>query len=192
MLLRRLLPLSALALIVLAPAARGAAVLRRSVEEMTARAPLVVRATAGASHAELRTGRVFTFTELSVTEALKGKPPAKLVVRQPGGEAGGIGQRVAGAATFTPGEEVVLFLEPAKDDPAVYLVTGMSAGKVRLEQRRGGARATRELDGISFHDAPGQPAPKVRPVDDGADLGAADAFLARVRKAARAAQGGTP
>ncbi|HLL53745.1 MAG TPA: hypothetical protein VK447_09380 [Myxococcaceae bacterium] len=184
---RPLLSLGALALLVLSPAAEGAAVPHRSFEEMTAQAPLVVRATVTASQARKVGTRIYTFTDLRPTEALKGKAPATLVVRQPGGEVGSIGQRVAGAARFTVGEEVVLFLEPAKDDAAVQLVSGMAAGKVRLEQRGGQTRAVRSLEGLSLRQPSG--APVVRPVGDREELGEASAFLERIRRAARAAGG---
>jgi hypothetical protein len=186
---RPLLPLGALALLLLAPSARAAEVLKRSFEEMTAQAPLVVHATVASSQARRVGGRIYTFTELRPTEALKGKPPAKLVVRQPGGEVGALGQYVPGAARFASGEEVVLFLEPAKDDPSVHLVAGMAAGKVRLERRSGASRAIRDLRGVSQREPSG--APVVRPLGDREELGDAEAFLGRIRQAARAA-GGKP
>src|SRR5205814_2262958 len=95
---------------------------------------------AGAARAQGPAGsddarRISTFTVVEVTEASKGAPGKRLTVRQPGGEVGGIGQSVAGAARFAPGEEVVLFLERARDDATVFQVLSMSAGKVRLEMK---------------------------------------------------------
>jgi hypothetical protein len=119
----------------LAGPAHAATVLRLTFEELTARSDAVVRGRVVGSTAKLdpQKGRIATFTEVEVTESVKGAPAKKVTVRQPGGEAGGIGQSVAGAARFTPGEEVVLFLQRAPDEAAVFQVLSMSAGKVRLE-----------------------------------------------------------
>lgn len=174
--------------------ALGATVLHLSFEDLAARSHVVVRAQVKGSTARLdrKAGRVSTYTELSVLEAIKGAPGRKVVVRQPGGEAEGIGQQVAGAARFTVGDEVVLFLERASDEPAVFLVLSMNAGKVRLEKKLGSTRAVRDLEGIHFLPPPADPARAETPppsqvkVTDVEDLGDAGAFLARIRAAAKA------
>ncbi len=75
--------------------------------------------------------RIFTDAEVQVTEVWKGASTIKtLTAMQPGGEIGDVGQRIHGVATFTPGEDVVLFLE--KRGPR-YTVTGMTQGKFRIE-----------------------------------------------------------
>jgi len=181
--------------------ARGATVLRLSFEELTGRSDAVVRGRVVGSTPKMNAaaGRISTFTEVEVTEAIKGTPGKRLTVRQPGGEVGGIGQAVAGAARFAPGEEVVLFLQRATDDATVFHVLGMSAGKVRLEKKRDALRAVRDLDGIAFVDpAPQRPAaappssPKVQVVSS-EDLGDAGQFLGRLRvSAARKAAPAAP
>lgn len=185
----------ALLLWLLPPPAGAAAVLRRSIEEMTAAASVVVRGTVRTSRAAWEgQSRIWTFTELEVTETLKGQAPTTLVVRQPGGEVGPVGQRVAGAARFAVGEDVVLFLDAPRDAKTAPLISGMAAGKVRLE--RGGTgelRAVRHLDGLSFH-SPGERSTAGAPVQrlGRDDLGSADAFLERVRRAAKKTKGGAP
>lgn len=174
--------------------ARGATVLRLTFEELTVRSDAVVRGRVVASTPKMNAaaGRISTFTEVEVTEAIKGTPGKRITVRQPGGEVGGIGQSVAGAARFSPGEEVVLFLARAPDDAAVFQVLGLSSGKVRLEKKREQLRAVRDLDGIHFPDQPAQTSAQV-PVPGGVkvvsseDVGDADQFLGRLRAAARAA-----
>jgi len=185
----------AVGLALLAGPARGATVLHLSFEELTGRSDAVVRGRVVGSTPKLNAaaGRISTFTVVEVIEAIKGAPGKRVTVRQPGGEVGGIGQAVAGAARFAPGEEVVLFLQRAPDDATVFHVLSMSAGKVRLEKRRDALRAVRDLDGIAFVDPPAAPRP-ARPagapavqVVSSEDLGDAAEFLGRLRAAARAA-----
>ena len=166
-------------------------VLAQSIEEMSRAVPVVVRAQVGQvqSSWDAEHTRISTYTELKVLEPLKGSPGASVLVKQPGGEVGEKGQHVAGAARFAPGEEVVLFLEPAPDEAQVFVVNAMAAGKVALEKTKvGEVRAVRRLDGIAFYDLKG--AQKiVRPVGDFEDLGPAADFLQRVRRAVRPGSG---
>jgi len=185
----------ALAVVPASPA-RGATVLRLSFEELATRAEAVVRGRVVSSTArrDAASGRIFTYTEVEVTEAVKGAPGKKVTVRQPGGEVGGIGQSVAGAARFAPGEEVVLFLEKARDEASTsFQVLSMSAGKVRLEKRLSSVRAVRDLDGIQFPDQPAKDAARsgVKVVSS-QDLGDGEAFLTRVRTAVRAGAKASP
>jgi hypothetical protein len=75
----------------------------------------------------------------------------------------------------------------------VFVVLSMSAGKVRLEQKLGGRRAVRDLEGIHFQPQPKAQAQKsqVRVVNV-EDLGDAEVFLARIRVAARPVKGKDP
>lgn len=172
------------ALTALPCAALATTVMALSVEEMAQRAPLVVRATANQSQAtwDAQERGIWTYTELAVQETLKGAPAAGVIVKQPGGVVGARGTSVAGAARFAPGEEVVLFLEPAADEKGVYLVLGLAAGKVSVEDRLGTRSAVRHLDGLAFA-RPGGGA--VRPVGAVEVIGPADAFLERVRRAVK-------
>lgn len=79
--------------------------------------------------------RIVTDATIEVSETWKGAPKKTLVAMQPGGEIGEVGQRVEGVATFTPGEEVVLFLEARGDR---FTVAGMAQGKFRLERTSDG------------------------------------------------------
>ncbi|MCA3013590.1 MAG: hypothetical protein INH41_14500, partial [Myxococcaceae bacterium] len=108
---------------------------------------------------------------------------ATVLVKQPGGVIGDVGQRVSGVATFAPGEEVVLFLEPAADEPHTFVPYAMAASKVTLANRRGVQVALRDLSGLSF--ARYGEKNLVQPVDEREVLGTAEAFLARVRAAAK-------
>jgi hypothetical protein len=76
--------------------------------------------------------QIVTDVTIDVAEFIKGKGDKTLVIHQPGGEVGEIGQKVSGLASFAPGEEVVVFLE--KHGAERYLVTGMAQGKFRVER----------------------------------------------------------
>jgi len=93
-------------------------------------------------------GRLWTDSTVVVTEVLKGRlgPGARMLVRQPGGERAGLGMRVAGAATFSLGEEVLLF---ARWAAGRHQPVGMAQGKYTLyRDGTGGLRARRDVSGL--------------------------------------------
>lgn len=160
--------------------ASASVVVDESVDDMARRVPTIVRGKVVGSMAGWADdrSRIWTWTEVVVTETIKGKPAPTVLVKQPGGEVGPIGQVVAGAATFHEGEEVVLFLEPAPDERGVFRVSSLSAGKVRLGDWRGQPAALRNTEGLAF----AAPAGKVVERVGGPEfLGSPDAFLARLR-----------
>jgi hypothetical protein len=83
--------------------------------------------------------RIVTDVEIQVTEALKGQAGSTVLVTQPGGQVGDIGQRVSGLAAFTPGEEVVVFLE--RRGKTAFRVSGMAQGKYQVQRPEGGKSA---------------------------------------------------
>ena len=83
--------------------------------------------------------RIVTDVEIQVTEALKGQAGSTVLVTQPGGQVGDIGQRVSGLAAFTPGEEVVVFLE--RRGKTAFRVSGMAQGKYQVQRTEGGKSA---------------------------------------------------
>jgi hypothetical protein len=83
--------------------------------------------------------RIVTDVEIQVTESLKGQAGGSVVVTQPGGRVGDIGQSVSGLASFTPGEEVVLFLE--RRGAQAFRVAGMAQGKYQVQRSAEGTRA---------------------------------------------------
>jgi hypothetical protein len=76
--------------------------------------------------------RIVTDVEIEVTETLKGQASHTVLLVQPGGRVGDIGQKVHGLASFTPGEEVVVFLE--RRGPSAFRVTGMAQGKYQVRR----------------------------------------------------------
>ncbi len=173
----------ALALIV--PAHALATVVKAlTLEELTDAAPTIVRGTVGQVSAQWdkAEGKIWTYAEIELTDPLKGSAKSTLIVKQPGGEIGGIGQYVAGTAKFRTGQDALFFLEPAVDEKATFLVTALAAGKIDFEKNKlGELRAVRHLDGLAFA-GKGRDGKTIRSVGDTEDLGPAAALLSRVRK----------
>jgi hypothetical protein len=136
--------LAALATLALVLATAGLAhatvVVPLSLADQVGRADRIVRARVVASRSafEPSRGAILTYTELSVSETLKGTARPVLLLRQMGGTANGQTQLVPGDAHLTVGDEVVLFL---RDDPSganvflfalaqsAYFVNGQSASR---------------------------------------------------------------
>ena len=101
---------------------------------------------------------IYTDVTIRVTRAYKGavKPGERVVVRREGGVVDGMGMRVYGAASFTVGEEVVVFLETRGN--AMWTV-GMTQGKLRVVLGADGVkRVAAALGDVAF----------TRPVDGAA------------------------
>lgn len=103
-----------------------------SIADMAKRADLVVHGTVVRQTASWNPEhtRIYTVTEIQVTEALKGAavPGSIVPVRQLGGVADSIVQSIAGNARFAPAEELVIFLDKDETLPWHYVI-GMAQGK---------------------------------------------------------------
>jgi hypothetical protein len=121
-----------------AASAGATTLIRLETPDLARKSELVVRGKVSRADAHW-TGdhrRIVTDVEIEVAESFKGQAPKTVVVEQPGGVVGDIGQRVDGIARFDPGEEVVVFLERRPGDR--FLVTGMAQGKFRVERSSDG------------------------------------------------------
>jgi hypothetical protein len=74
--------------------------------------------------------RIDSFVTLEVEESLKGRLGRRVTFLVPGGQVGIYRSVMIGAPTFTPGDEVVLFLN-ARNSPIPY-VLGLSQGVFRV------------------------------------------------------------
>lgn len=157
-----------------------------SVADMAKRADLVVHGTVVRQTASWNPEhtRIYTVTEIQVTEALKGvaAPGSIVPVRQLGGVADGIVQSIAGNARFAPAEELVLFLDKDETLPWHYVI-GMAQGKFSVT---GGATPSvaQDLSDLAFirPDAAAAVQP-ASPVATPAGPAPLEAFKARVRAA---------
>ena len=109
--------------------------LRTDVAELSANADTIVQGTVRRVQSRWSGDgrRIVTDVEIEVKDALKGQPGGTVLVTQPGGRVGDIGQVVHGLASFSPGEEVVVFLE--KRGKVSFQVSSMAQGKFNV--RRG-------------------------------------------------------
>ena len=132
--------------------------------------------------------RIVTEVSIDVSEFIKGRGAKTVVVLQPGGEVGGIGQKISGLASFAEGEEVVLFLE--RQGAQKYRVAGMAQGKYRVERSsdKTAAFAVPEATGDAMVIDP-QTREPVQVDRQAVDLAA---LKAKVRVAAKARPGSAP
>ena len=153
-----------------------------TIDDMARRVPLIVKGRVARSVAQWdgEKRRIWTWTELVVTERIKGEAPGLVLVRQPGGEVEDIGQAVAGVAKFAEGEEVIVFLEADPVEKGTWRVSSMSAGKISLVKVQGQPVAIRVTDGIQFAAPVGT---KVEAVPAREELGAPELFIKRLRAA---------
>jgi hypothetical protein len=105
--------------------------------------PVIVRGHVGNSFSDWGKGsdgarRLYTFYDLDVGEVFKGSVPgATLSMRELGGEKGGIGMQIAGAAHFSRGEDVVVLLG-ARNADGTYDVHGLMMAKFNIEKDEAG------------------------------------------------------
>jgi len=153
--MRRTLALAAALVIVGVSTVGATTLIRMDLDDLARDANLIVVGTV--VDVEGRWDDSLTFVHSDVTlqieQSLRGNAPAELVLRTPGGQIGGIAQRAEGAATFEPGERVLVFLTTWDD--GAYKVLGYTQGKSRLiaeadgrERLRGGVVEGRTLDGV--------------------------------------------
>ena len=176
--------LRALALALVSASALASVVIHETFEEMARRVPVIVRGHVNRSVAAWDDEKhtIWTWTEFTVTDPIKGKPGSIVLIKQPGGELDGIGQQVGGAATFNEGDDCLLFLERAPHENTAFMVTGMSAGKILMTQWRGLPAAMRDTSGIAFaRPANGHVAEQVKNPEF---LGSPEDFVKRIRAAA--------
>src|SRR6201987_6465572 len=97
--------------------ARAPTLKRMSVADLSRAAHTVVRARCVTSSTRWDAGEIWTFTTFDVEETWKGSAPAQITVRLLGGSAGNFTSKVSGVPRFSPGEELIVFLErtPAQD-----------------------------------------------------------------------------
>ena len=122
---------AALALIIILVAGSDSSALattlkRMSIADLSRAAHTVVRARCVTNSTRWDAGEIWTFTTFDVEETWKGSAPAPITVRILGGSAGNLTSTVSGVPRFSPGEELILFLErtPAQDFSIVSWVQG--------------------------------------------------------------------
>ena len=160
-------------------------VIAETIEEMARASTMVVRGRIVQVQPQLEesSGRIYTYADIRVIEVLKGAKVGSVLVKQPGGVVGNRGMRVAGAGRFIEGQDSVLFLEDAPDEPGVFILRALAAGKIDLEtSKKGELKAVRHLGGLAFYGQQSDQNP-LRRVQPEEDFGTPEVFLSRLRSA---------
>lgn len=121
----------------LAPLARSTMLAQLSLRQLTASADSVVRVQCLSNKSLWREGEIWTVTSFRVLENWKGDSPQEIQVWMIGGSTGQITSYVPGAPRFMPGEEAVLFLEPARDGFLSITAWGEGTFRIRRDAHTG-------------------------------------------------------
>ena len=113
---------------------------KKTFERAVSDSESIIRGTIGMTYtnwAKVQEGtpRIFTFTELTLDEVLKGDltvPGKTVILRELGGEKDGVGLQIPGAARFKRGEEVVVFISLPPNADGSFTLRGMEMGKYNL------------------------------------------------------------
>ena len=142
----RAFPVAVVLTALLAPlvSAHAAIADRASVEALARTSDAVVRGRVERRVSRMVGNRIVTDVEVRARGVWRGAAPQVVKVTVPGGEVGDLGQRVDGMATFSDGEEVVVFVAHASDGS--WRVNGAAQGKFTVE----GAQARPDLTKVTF------------------------------------------
>lgn len=151
--MRHALPIVLVAALAGATSAHATTVPAMDVDVLATFASHIV--TGNVRHIESRwEGKVITTDVLiEVERCYKGDCEARdLTVRVLGGAAEGYVMHVDGMASFSLGEQVLLFLDPVgASAPGKVRTVGLAQGKFRIEQSHGGERRLlRDMEGLSL------------------------------------------
>jgi len=139
---------AALAAVCIGGGASASTFIKTDVPELTLSSEVIVRGVVKRVQSRWAGdgSMIVTDVEVVVSESLKGQPDRTVVITQPGGSVGDIGQKVSGLASFAEGEEVLVFLGPKRKGH--FQVRGALQGKYRIERSSpsGPARAVPESD----------------------------------------------
>ena len=133
--------------------AQATTLARMDVRELAQRASYVARARCAEAASLAEAGQIWTVTTFEVTEAWKGNPPARFIVRLPGGEAAGRRVTVEGVPRFAAGEDVVLFLYAGRGRPMSIISWAQGTFRIRPNPRTGADEAVQDTAGIPLLDA---------------------------------------
>jgi hypothetical protein len=140
-------------LAVLSGGAHATTMIALDLKALVQQADRVVDGTVESTESHWTAGHdaIYTDVKLRVTRVFKGavKVGELITVRREGGSVDGIGMKVFGAPSFTPGEEAVVFLEQRAGSP---WVVGMAQGKLRVVKQADGSKlvAPPDIRGLHF------------------------------------------
>jgi len=130
----RALILAVVAVFLLAGALNATQVIFKTPRQLGQMSTTVVRGTVSevSSFWNAERTKIFTETTITVDETYKGVPAGTVRIRQLGGVVGNVRVTVHGALQWKQGEEVLLYLEPARS--GAFHVSGFSQGKFNIQR----------------------------------------------------------
>jgi hypothetical protein len=126
---------------------------RMSIEQMSQRAEVIVRARCLESATVWDAGEVWTLTSFEVEEVWRGPATARITVRLLGGRVGDLTSSVAGVPRFRPGEEVVLFLEATQRGDLSVVSWEQGTFRIRRDLATGQENVTQDTASFATFDA---------------------------------------
>jgi hypothetical protein len=145
--------LLALTILFTGPTAGPTTLAHMSVAQMTQTAQDVIRARCVENSVRWDQGEIWTYTTFAVEEIWKGPlDPVfnqSLTIRLLGGTVGHFTSNVSGIPRFSPGEEVVLFLEPTGRQ-GLYSVVSWLQGTFRVHEDLRTGQVSAVQDSASF------------------------------------------
>lgn len=135
----------------LAPRLRATSIVPMSIEEMTAKAGVVIEGRALDQWSQWDTNEhlIYTYTRFAVTQRLKGRSAGTILVRQMGGSAGGYTQVVSGVRRWQTGDEAVLFLRPSVANDGSMAVVGLMQGNFHMTRANGAVTVSNGVPAVS-------------------------------------------
>lgn len=106
------------------------------MDDMIGKSTAIVRGRVAGSRAELHKSIVYTHFTVQVVERYKGAESGTIDVVVPGGQVGGVRQRLAGTPNLTVGAEYVLFLWKGRNQ--LNQVIGLSQGVFNMAKDASG------------------------------------------------------
>ncbi|MGH9521309.1 MAG: hypothetical protein ACRD3E_02120 [Terriglobales bacterium] len=133
-----------IALLACSLTAAATSIIPMSVEELSQAATHVVEGQALRSWSAWNEQHtlIYTYTSFAVGRTLKGTAPAEIVVKQPGGSAGGYTQTVWGVRHLQSGEHALLFLRPSMAADGTMVIVGLMQGQFQVFQAGSEAMAS--------------------------------------------------
>ena len=136
------------ACVCLSSVAHATTIAKMSVAKMSQASRAIARVRCLSNSVIWDSGEIWTLTTFEVQQTWRGALPAEITVRLLGGRMAGITSTVSGVPRFRPGEEAVLFLEPAS--PGHFTVVAWQQGTFHIGHDRATGEETVTQDTAYF------------------------------------------
>jgi hypothetical protein len=126
---------------------------RLSLDQLAAAADATARVRCTSAQSRWENGQIWTVTTFVVLETMKGTLPAQIIVRLPGGRVGHLTATVDGTPKFSPGDEVIAFLEKSRAGGFSVAAWVEGTFRIRRDPHTGVETVTQDSTNFSVFDA---------------------------------------